>query len=228
MPSSAIFITTDFQTAGRGQAQNSWWATAGKNYLGSLIYFPQAITVTNIFALTQAMSLAVVQITMQLGQTINKDEIKIKWPNDIYVGDKKIAGLLIQNSLLGNQIQWSVMGLGLNINETSFPKELQTKASSLALLESGQEQDISLARKTVFATSLATLNQYLEPLTLSALQRDYHQRLYRLEVWADYFNLAANQHFKGKIRGVDTDGRLQIEHTIGRVQTYDLKEIRFV
>lgn len=218
------FITTDFQIAGRGQAENKWFSSPGKNYLGSLIYYPKQLSVDNLFALTQATSLAVVEII----RILTNEVARIKWPNDIYIGDKKVAGILIQNSIAGSHIQWSVIGLGLNINEVAFPDVLQEKATSLVQFNHGREIEMSFARETIFATSLAIINQYLNPPSLIQLKRDYLEKLYLLNVPADYMNLRAQKQFRGTIRGVTKDGLLQVEHSIGRMQTYDLKEIGFI
>lgn len=255
LPSGGSFITTDFQTAGRGQGQNGWYASAGQNFLGSLIYFPEQLPAGDLFALTQAASLAVVEVIQILtnevasiaaspasqtttyfhipeGEPKRRStaslDIRIKWPNDIYVNDRKIAGLLIQNSLQGSRVQWSVIGLGLNINEMDFPPELREKATSIALWNAKRTIDLALARNVILATSLAKIKHHLAPARRAEMRRQYHRLLYRLDETANYLNVAANQPFRGKIRGVDASGKLLVEHEIGRMQTYTLKEIAFI
>lgn len=226
------FITTDYQTAGRGQGQNGWHATAGLNYLGSLLYQPQRLPVERMFALTQTSSLAALRAITILTSEVAKPNskvkttiAKIKWPNDLYLGDRKVAGILIQNGLRGTYVDWSVIGMGLNVNEVDFPPELANKAISLRQHGGNGPLDLDLVRKTVFATSLVSTKHYLEPLRAAELNRDYHENLYRRDEPTDFRHRASGRAFRGKIRGVTAAGELQIEHEIGRVQTYVLREI---
>lgn len=232
-PGQRTFIYTGHQTIGRGQAGNGWFDSAGQNVLASLVYYPTQLAASNIFALTQLSSLAVATTVDHFSSSDIK--VCIKWPNDIYVtkagtsGDFKVAGILVQNSLVGSAVQWSVIGIGLNVNEQDFPPELASSATSLQLLNGGTPLDLAACRDHLFATLLATIDRFTEPtLDRPALQKAYLERLYRMDVMANYQNLEAGVCFKGTIRGVNTQGQLIVEHSIGRLQTYDLKSIRFL
>lgn len=245
-PANGSFIVASHQTAGRGQAGNGWHDTPNSNLLSSLVYYPQQLAVADLFAVTQASSLAVVETI----KTLTGIAAVIKWPNDIlaplsfgYQSSHeskqhdvalpakaqlgKLCGLLIQNSLSGQLVQWTVIGAGLNVNEANFPPQLQDKAISLSQLV-GHKLDLSVCEATYFATLLAKIKHYLEPLNRIQLQRDYLARLYRLNEKATYLNVATNTTFEGTIRDVDHSGQLVVEHRIGRLQRYGLKEIGFL
>lgn len=139
----------------------------------------------------------------------------------------KLCGLLIQNSLLGKNVQWTIIGAGLNVNENNFPAELEKSATSLRNLV-GHELELSTCEATYSATLLAKIDQYLTPLNRIGLQRDYLTCLYRLNEKSNYLNVATNTAFTGTIRDVDSNGQLVVEHRVGRLQRYGLKEIRFL
>src|SRR5205823_6191960 len=103
-----VVVVTDFQTAGRGQDRIGWESEPGKNLLLSVLLKPASLDVKRIFLLSKAVSLALKDL-----MTEYKIESKIKWPNDIYVGEKKICGTLIENTLRGEQLQQSIVGIGL-------------------------------------------------------------------------------------------------------------------
>ena len=108
-------LRTDFQSAGKGQPGNSWEAEKGKNLLFSVLLYPHHIAITEQFILSQLVSVAILR-------TLNSfcTGFSIKWPNDIYFGDKKIAGILIENSLQGTKLNTSIVGIGLNVNQKIF------------------------------------------------------------------------------------------------------------
>ncbi|PHI19737.1 hypothetical protein CEQ90_10940 [Lewinellaceae bacterium SD302] len=139
----------------------------------------------------------------------------------------KLCGLLIQNSLFGKNVQWTIIGAGLNVNENNFPVELEKSAISLRKLV-GHELDLSTCEATYAATLLAKIDQYLTPLNRIGLQRDYLARLHRLHEKSNYLNVATDTVFVGTIRDVDSSGQLVVEHRVGRLQRYGLKEIRFL
>ena len=112
------------QTKGRGQRGNTWLSLAGENLTFSLIVKDFRIKANEQSAISQATALS---LTKLLGR--HGIEARIKWPNDIYAGDNKICGILIENSLKGMEIDWSIIGIGLNVNQTSFPEHLPNPTS---------------------------------------------------------------------------------------------------
>lgn len=126
-----LFVTTDFQTSGRGHGANRWHSSPGLNLLFSFLLIPDHITPELQFDISRLVSIGLIDALSPLvpGNT----PLKIKWPNDIYAGTKKIAGILIENAIMGDQIVYSVAGIGLNINESQFPSDIPN-ATSLYML----------------------------------------------------------------------------------------------
>ena len=112
-------VSTNFQTKGRGQMGNSWISNRGENLLFSMLIYPHTIKANEQFVISQVVSVALANVLRRY-----VCDIKIKWPNDIYWKDNKIAGILIENSLLGHHIERSIIGIGLNINQNTFPNFL--------------------------------------------------------------------------------------------------------
>lgn len=221
----AVFITDD-QSAGRGQGKNHWHATPGDNLTLSILVRPDHLAVDHLFVLNQFVSLALATAIEQLLPARLAATVRIKWPNDIYVGDRKIAGILIQNGLRGSRIQWSVIGIGLNVNENSFPPELAHSATSLRIL-TGTPVALEPVLQVLFAefTRLYPLTSGSEQGQLAAA---YHANLYRLEEWAVYREVATAREFRGRIAGVTGAGRLRVQLADGTVPSFDLQSLRFV
>jgi len=123
---NTVCISTDYQTAGRGQTGNSWNSAKKRNLLVSYVLQPDFLAATQQFALTQITSLALLSL---LTKHLPDSTIRIKWPNDIYVSDNKIAGILIENRIMQNSIVSSVLGIGLNVNQVRFPKWIPNPTS---------------------------------------------------------------------------------------------------
>ena len=113
-PKDMILVTADFQTAGRGQAGNSWESEAGKNLLFGLLFHPREVEANRQFILSQAVALSICETLSDYAE-----DIRIKWPNDIYWKDRKICGMLIENTLVGRCIENCIIGAGININQRS-------------------------------------------------------------------------------------------------------------
>ena len=124
-------IMAEHQTAGKGQQQNGWHSEAGKNLIFSLLLFPQFLLPDSSFNLLTAISLGVIK---PLQKVLGKD-CRIKWPNDIYYGQKKLGGILIENALAGQTIKHAVIGIGININQEKFPAHLPNPVSLLQILQ---------------------------------------------------------------------------------------------
>jgi BirA family biotin operon repressor/biotin-[acetyl-CoA-carboxylase] ligase len=147
----------------------------------------------------------------------------VKWPNDVYLNGKKVAGILIQNSLSGSLLQWSVVGIGLNVNEMSFPANL-TNASSLAK-ERGHVLDLDEVKQQLF---LRLEQRYLLLKSNPAqIRRDYLQNLYQYQSWHSYRDLRKQEIFRGQIIGVEKSGKLAIQLESGNVEYFGLKEVGF-
>ena len=129
----AVFVARS-QTAGRGQGANTWHASPGRNISLSVVAYPGHLPLGRLFALNQVVALAVARTLRALLPPELRTGVLVKYPNDVYVNDRKIAGILIQNGLRGSRLAWSVIGIGLNVNENDFPETLRATATSLRQL----------------------------------------------------------------------------------------------
>ena len=220
-PHGAVY-RTDAQTAGRGQGGNGWHSSPGANLTLSLLLRPDDLAVDRVFALTQCTALAVREVVSTSGPA---QGVSVKWPNDVYVGNRKIAGILIQNGLRGRHLQWSVVGIGLNVNELGFPEPLRQRATSLREL-TGTPHDLDQIAQSLY-DALGRYYTFLETADWQGLERAYLHHLYRRGVVANYRNLATGRVFQGSITGVDALGRLRM-HTPGGACTFDLREVAFL
>ena len=211
-------IVTDNQTAGRGQRGNTWEASVGENLTFSIIFKPNFLKASDQFQLNVAVSLGVFDF---LSEFIDEG-LTVKWSNDIYYGSQKMGGILIENTLQGYQIGHSVVGIGLNINQTQFNN---LRATSLRnITQNPQHYDLSdLLKKlleSIEKSYLKIKNKEYEPLKMR-----YLANLFRFE---EYHCFRKNgQQFLGKIMGIDNTGKLGIE-TEGMVLYFDFKEVEFV
>lgn len=208
-------ILTKRQDFGRGQRGNSWYSEPEKNLILSTIIYP-ALDISRAFYLNIVVSLAVSRTLTDFG-IVNT----IKWPNDIYSGDKKMGGILIENQLQGKKVKCSIAGLGLNVNQLFFPAAINATSMSLVL---GKEIDLNGLLLHYFGM----LDFYVEVLmqsNFSLLLKLYYKQMYRMGVWCDFSDQSGV--FQGKIRGIDENGKLEIEREGGSV-FYDLKEVKFL
>lgn len=221
-PIDGTVILADEQFAGRGQIGNVWLAEPNKNLTFSIIYHTAFLAASEQFFLNMAISLGVCGLVEEALKAAYPDKpVKIKWPNDIYVADKKIAGILIENTISGMHLKYSVIGIGLNVNQADFPEGLS--ATSLCL-EAGKEED----KKRVLEKLLASVEKYylwLKERKLSALRSAYLSHLFRLGVTARFRK--GTFVFEGKITDVQPEGRLVIETAQG-TEVFAFKEVEFL
>ncbi|HMQ47862.1 MAG TPA: biotin--[acetyl-CoA-carboxylase] ligase [Saprospiraceae bacterium] len=218
-PTEGTVISATLQTAGRGQIGSRWLANAGENITMSIILYPTFLMARRQFLLSQFCALA---IRDMIAQHVDA-AVSIKWPNDIYVHHRKIAGILIQNTLSGQFIQNSVFGMGININQVDFPAELPN-ATSLAQC-TGSVYDL----KTVRDQCLACFEQrylQLKQQKIDLIQSDYLKHLHFLGENTRFEN-AAGLIFSGTITGTDESGQLLIDTKWGE-QAFEPKSIRFL
>lgn len=214
-------VRADFQVLGKGQGENRWHSESGKNLLLSFIFQPDFLQANEVFTWNKAVALAVTDAVRIF--TDRPERVTVKWPNDIYVDDRKVGGLLIENIISGTMLRQSVVGIGINVNQTEFPADLPNPVSLANAFE-----------KTLDTTAVFhELSNALEQRYLQSKRKDYEgiqsvylQRLYRLNQPA-LFDIGGKK-IKGTITGVSEEGRLQLLHEEGDLRSYDLKEIRFL
>jgi len=216
LPPEGLVVQAGVQNNGKGQMGNIWQAKEGENLTYSCIVYPNFISPLEQFYLNMAISLSVVEL---LAEYIA--DVKIKWPNDIYINNKKIAGILIENSLMGNKLQSSIMGLGININQNSF-KNLPNATSLF------RELGISFALTDILKQWCILFDGYytlLKSRSFGALNKLYLQRMWNYNKQVQYHK---NQVLHtGTIKGVNALGQLLMEEN-GKQVIYNFKEISFV
>ncbi len=216
-PAEGTVIMADDQTRGRGQIGSSWDSRKGLNLLLSFILYPRFLTPSRQFRLSQAVALAVADTVARYLERA----VKVKWPNDIYTGDRKLAGILIQNILGSGNIRASVTGIGLNVNQREFPAELPNP-TSLAL-ETARDHD----RDDLFRHLCLDLERRYLQLRAGkgdVLDSDYLDKMYGYGLWGD-FSLPDGSKFRGRIAGVEPDGHLRVERKGGWEEHFRPKEI---
>ena len=217
-PTEGLLVITDNQTAGRGQRGNQWEAKAGQNLTFSLILKPTFLTASEQFWLNIALSLGIYDTLHPLAGSA----LRIKWPNDIYIGDQKVGGILIENTLQGYGIAWSVVGVGLNVNQTEFGYSTATSLQNQSPLSNGYDLSGLLSRlcETVEQRYLQLRSGQRDILKINYLQILYrYQEEHTFESEGHYFN--------GTIIGIDTTGRLAISMN-GQVRYFGFKEVSFI
>jgi BirA family transcriptional regulator, biotin operon repressor / biotin---[acetyl-CoA-carboxylase] ligase len=210
-------IMAGFQESGRGQGKNTWHSEPGQNMLCSF-YIKPNLHVERHFLLNIAVSLAICEMLKEY-----KIESQIKWPNDIYVDNKKIAGILIENSLLDKQIVDSIIGIGLNVNQVLFPGWIPNPVSVVNLLNSPVKIEEVISKLTCL------IDKYQLKLNDNTAEELFHQYvllLYKCNVWSLF---ESNGHtFNGQIHGIMPDGRLLIETEGGQMKHFLFGEVKFV
>lgn len=209
-------IFTMRQTAGRGCGENSWESEPGKNIAMTLVIGDIGVAVQSQFAISMAVALGCYDYVSQY-----VDGCSVKWPNDIYVKDKKIAGILIEHSVSGTTLSRSLCGVGLNINQEIFYSNAPNPVSLKQL--TGFNFDV----KSELYKLVNYIGARLQKATdYNALRNDFMSHLYRREGlygWRDSVG-----EFMASIYGVDDYGRLQLLLSDGNVRTYGFKEIRYI
>ena len=209
-----------FQTAGRGQKGNKWESAVGENLMFSILLRPNFLPAEKQFIISQIGALAVCDLLATWGL-----DAKIKWPNDIYIGDKKIQGMLIEHFLSGAQLSASIVGIGINVNQERFASDAPNPTS--VLLETGQRK--------VPQDALVELLHRLELWYIQAeegklqeIENAYCARLYRLHQWKRYVRCADNVEFEGCIMGIDRYGCLKVLLRNNREETFSFQEIKYL
>ncbi len=218
-PAEGTVISTSNQRAGRGQIGSSWESEPHKNIALSIILYPDLLPATQQFLLNQAISLGV----FDLAENHFPGKAKIKWPNDIYINDKKVAGILIQNAIAGGHLRSSVIGIGINVNQETFTSGASNPTSFK--LEKGAGFDL---HQVICQLLHFVESRYLKLKSGKTvlLQSAYLECLYRFQTTSS-FARPDGTTFKGRIAGVADSGKLEVAVS-GKTELFGLKEIRFL
>ena len=212
-----FLLYTDFQTAGKGQPGNTWESENGKNLLFSMLLYPHSIKVYEQFILSEITGLAIRKVLEKY-----TDDICIKWPNDIYWKDKKIAGILIENSLFRDRIDTCIIGIGLNVNQEVFISNAPNPVSLRQITGNDINREILLMK---IQAELLNIYQNYSP---EFIHQEYLNNLYRRNGFHRYAETTANTVFDAEIEDVLPDGRLILRTQAGETRTFYFKEIQFV
>ena len=217
-PSEGTVISADFQTHGRGQYGRTWTSQSTKNLLASIILYPNFLVVSEQFALSKAVALAV---HSALNALIPSKEIRIKWPNDIFCDGKKIAGILIQNMISGKKFSATTVGIGINVNQEIFPDDIV--ATSLAL-----EMGVSVDKKELLDILLIDIKTEYMLLRRNMQIQDkrYNELLYGRNQ-ERLFEVVNGNRFTAKVLFVNVDGNLIVEK-YERYAAYSFGELKWL
>ncbi len=209
VPAEGTAIVADYQSAGRGQIGREWLAEPGKNLLVSIIFYPRFLNGQQHFIFNQSIALAVADTLENLLE--HSRPARLKWPNDIYLGDRKTGGILIQANFRKQRFRYAIVGIGLNVNVFQFPADLPNP-TSLALAE-GKTFNLKDVRETLFA-ALEHRYLLLRSGHFQAIANGYHNRLYGRNV-PSLFERPDKTQFTATIRGVRSDGYLILDTDAG-------------
>jgi BirA family biotin operon repressor/biotin-[acetyl-CoA-carboxylase] ligase len=217
-------ISADFQTSGHGQATNRWESEDGKNLLFSLLLRPTVIPAAEQFVITELVTLAIINAL----QDYIRQQITIKWPNDIYVGDKKLCGILIENALCGPTIDTCIVGIGININQELFVSDAPNPISLKQL--NGRDND----RGEILAEIYQNILNYYDYLAdnwqnndiKQSLYYEYMNNLYRRTGYHNY-STPEGEHFRAEIEDIGPQGHLTLRLESGELRIFAFKEVIF-
>lgn len=205
-PEEELFLYAGYQTAGRGQTGNGWESEPDKNLICSIL-----LPNKNLYFLNIAVSVAIIRL---IGEPFT-----IKWPNDIYYRDKKLAGILLENAIVGSIVKYSIAGVGLNVNQTKFTSDAPNPVSLKQI--TGKTYDIDQLMKDLFEAVKAVLNEPEE-----RIWSKYKDHLYRREGWYAYED--HNGRFEARIIDVLPTGEIVLQDKHGNERIYHFKQIRYV
>ena len=208
-------VVADYQTAGRGCGTNKWESEGGKNLLFSILFHPTEIPVNKQFVVSMAVANSIAAV---VAKYVTSQAVSVKWPNDIYIDDKKVCGILIENRLQGGVIKDSIIGVGLNVNQLCFVSDAPNPVSMANI--TGRQFD----REQLLQELLEAFQQ--EWADLERVHERYLQQLYRRKGFFRYRD--AYGECTAEIVTVEADGHLVLQDVDGRTNRYAFKEIQFV
>lgn len=206
---------TDFQMAGRGQTGNSWESEKGKNLLFSVLFYPQHIALEQHFIMSELIAVSVAEVLNEI-----TPGFQVKWPNDIYFGEKKIAGILIENTFQGNSIKTMVAGIGININQKTFKSNAPNPVSLFQITGKVFERQLILDK------IIDKMADYYQTADLETIRTKYFSLLYRKNGFHLY---QTDSHiFSARIKNIYPDGKLELETEKGEMLGFYFKEVEFL
>lgn len=217
-------IITGHQESGKGHGSNLWESEEGKNLTFSLILEPDFISPSYQFVLTEIVSLSVRDILIKKLMPGNIKNVSVKWPNDIYIEDKKIAGILFQNYIVGNKIDYSIVGIGINLNQEVF---FSDAINPVSLINYTKEEVVVSEFLDELLNMIDLRYEKLKAeLNYAEIKKEYMSNLYLYNRWSIYSD--KNGRFEGRIFDIDEYGRLNIDTRNNNPRLYMYKEVEFI
>lgn len=216
-PEEGTVILAGFQKTGRGRGENRWHSASGQNITMSLLLNP-GIEAKKFFYLTELISLSIIDFLFSY-----QIEASIKWPNDIYVGNKKIAGILIENKIISDQIAKCIAGIGMNINETDFPSDLPNPTSMKI------QKHVSFDKDALLKILLDKIRLRYDQLIvgdLESMHSEYNRKLYNRGVLAKFRDKSGI--FNAGIKEVQSTGELILRYEDDSEKGYLFGEVEMV
>jgi BirA family transcriptional regulator, biotin operon repressor / biotin---[acetyl-CoA-carboxylase] ligase len=211
-------ILTFRQTKGRGHGNNVWISEDFKNLTFSLILFPHFLAASRQFLLSQVVSLGLFDLLSS-----EFKEVAIKWPNDLLIDGRKVAGILVENSVSGTNIVSSVIGIGMNVNQLSFP-DYPSPATSLAIQTSKEYQLNELLRKAI--DHIMRWYVVLRDDHIETIQEEYLSHLFRIGKKSLFRK--GDLLFEAQITGMDHYGQLILRRSSGEEEVCGFKSVEMV
>lgn len=215
-----MVVTTHEQTAGRGQRGNSWEAEPGQNLTFSILLRPDQLLARQQFAISEAVATAIARV---LQRYIIDRPVEVKWANDIYIGNQKICGILIENSLMGNRIAYSIAGIGINVNQRQFTSDAPNPVSLIQLID--RETDLDSLLLQITNEILSTVDTLCIPSMLHHIHASFMSMLWHRHGVHPYRDAASGATFNARIADVAPDGILHLIDTVGCHRFYAFKEV---
>jgi len=211
-------VLAQHQKKGRGQKGNSWESEPSKNLLASFILFPQFLPAAKQFYLSKMASLALVDFLKT-----ETSDVSIKWPNDIYIQNKKVAGILIENSINGRNVSSAIIGIGLNLNQEIFVSDAPNPVSLKQITV--KKFDIEAVAVKIYEL-INNWYKILETGGLNEIDSAYFNQLFRANEWALFAK--QGESFEARITGIGQFGQLILEERNGVFSEYMFKEVEFM
>ncbi len=214
-----IFITNN-QYAGKGLDKNSWESEPGKNLTFSILIHPDFLLAEEQFMLNKFTALGIYDF---IKTTVSKEQVSIKWPNDIYINKSKISGILINNTMKGNSFEYSVIGIGVNINQTKFKRDIPNPISLKQITKTDYSLDKCL-QELIFCMNIR-YNQLIKK-EYEYINKDYLNSLLRFGKYSKY--ISNHNKFEARIINVAESGKLILQKRSGEILKFDFKEVEYV
>ena len=213
-------VATYEQTAGRGQRGNSWEAAPGENITMSMLLRPSHIRPSRQFVISQAVSVAIVDF---LRRYLPGETVSVKWPNDIYVGDRKICGILIENTLAGSRLEYSIVGIGLNVNQERFLSDAPNPCSITNF--TGEKYPVDSLLEELSGMILDRMAEVDTETADDTVPELYRSMMWRGSGYYPYHDNLLDEEIEGAIHSIAPTGHITIALPSGELRTYAFKEI---